>query len=241
MTFPIAHRGLSARHPENSLAAIEAALEHVPVVEIDVRCTHDAVPVCTHDPSLWRTHELDAHIGRLDLSELRTHAPEVPTLSEVLDLVASAGGAAMLDVKVTRPRAIDAVERVVAASPMCWNEGRQLRRGEPLEPGTLSFQSADAQLLQAFRSRTGAGCLELVQMGSSVRELLVTAPLITTYAQGVTIPDSFATAATLRLLRGLRLGSYVYTVNDPDRYAELVRLGASGVYSDVVDEVAAVA
>ena len=40
-------------------------------------------------------------------------------------------------------------------------------------PGTATFQSADAQLLQAFRARTGAGCVELVRGSSSVRELVL--------------------------------------------------------------------
>lgn len=237
MTFPIAHRGLSQAHPENSLEAFAAAFAHVSVVEVDVRCTHDAVPVCTHDTTLERTHGDAAKLGQLDLASLRQRAPEVPTLAEVLDLVRELGGAAMLDVKVSRPRAIDAIERVVASSGLAWNDGRQVRRGEPIDPGTLTFQSADAQLLQAFRARTGAGCVELVRGTSSARELVLGAPFISAYAQGVTIPDGLATRPMLAMLRGLRLGSYVYTVNDPDRYATLARRGASGVYSDVVDSI----
>ncbi len=76
---------------------------------------------------------------------------------------------------------------------MSWNDGRQVRHGEPIDPGTVTFQSADSQLLQALRSRTGAGCLELVKASSSVRELMLGAPFITAYAQGVTLPDELAT------------------------------------------------
>lgn len=237
MTFAIAHRGLSETFEENSLPAIDAALDHVSVVEIDVRVTRDAVAVCTHDASLDRTHGAGGKLALLDHAELRRIAPSVPTLAEVLALVAERGGAAMLDVKVSRPRAIEAIEQVIAASAMTWNDGRQLRRGEPIDPGTLTFQSADAQLLQAFRARTGAGCVELVRGSSAARELMLGAPFITAYAQGVTIPDALATRGMLRMLRGLRLGSYVYTVNDPMRFAELVEAGASGVYTDVVDTI----
>lgn len=235
MTFAIAHRGLHRDHPENSLAAIAAALGHVPVVEVDVRCTSDAVPICLHDASLERTHGVARKVGQLEYAELRRLAPEVPSLAEVLDLVGSDGGA-MLDVKVSRPRAIEAVERVVAASALRWNDGRQLRRGEPIDAGTLTFQSADSQLLQALRSRTGAGCLELVRSSSSARELVLGAPFVTAYAQGVTIPDELATRTILRMLRRLRLGAYVYTVNDGARFEALSHDGASGVYTDVVDQ-----
>ncbi|MCW2926444.1 MAG: hypothetical protein JWM86_412 [Thermoleophilia bacterium] len=237
MTFAIAHRGLSRAHPENSLEAIAAALDHVQVVEIDVRCTSDAIPVCSHDASLERTHGVARKLGQVEHAELRRLAPDVPTLADVLDLVHERGGAAMLDVKVSRPRAVAAIEAVVEASGMQWNDGRQLRRGEPIDPGTLSFQSADAQLLQAFRARTGAGCVELVRGASSPRELMLGAPFITAYAQGVTIPDALATRGMLRMLRRLRLGSYVYTVNTPPRFAELADAGASGVYTDIVDAI----
>ncbi|MCW2962039.1 MAG: glycerophosphodiester phosphodiesterase [Thermoleophilia bacterium] len=239
MTFPIAHRGLAHLHRENSLEAIAAALEHTHVIEVDVRGTQDGVPVCIHDPSLLRTHAVDARVGQLEHARLRELAPDVPTLVEVLDLIHARGGSAMLDVKVTRPRVIAAVEAAVAASGMVWNDGKQLRRGEPIDPGSTVFQSADAQLLRAFRSRTGAGCLELVHGTSSARELMLTAPFITAYAQGVTIPDKVATRPVLRLLQTLRLGTYVYTVNEAARYEALARLRVSAVFADVIDEFAA--
>ena len=237
MTFAIAHRGLSASHRENSLAAIEAALAHVPVVEVDVRCTRDGVAVCTHDGSLERAYGVPGMVGQLDLAALRAAAPDIATLEQVLDVVADRDGAVMLDVKATRPRAIAAIEEAVERSRITWNDGRQLRRGEPIDPRSATFQSADAQLLQLVRSRTGAGCVELVRGDSTARELVLGAPLITTYAQGVTIPDLLATRGMLRVLRGLRLGSYVYTVNVQDRYDTLELAGASGVYTDAVDRI----
>jgi glycerophosphoryl diester phosphodiesterase len=237
MTFPIAHRGLPTRYPENSVAGIAAALEHCSVVEIDVRATRDGVPVCTHDASLLRSQGVDAHVNRLTVQELRAAAPDVATLAEVLDAVHAAGGAVMLDVKVSRPSVIDAIVDVVAASPIDWYTERGVRRGEPLPAGTASFQSKDAQLLQAFRSRTGAACLELIHGESSLRALLFTAPFISAYAHGVTIPDALANRASIMALKRLRLGVYVYTVNEPERYAKLARAGASGVYTDCVDDI----
>ncbi|MCW2920376.1 MAG: hypothetical protein JWL76_250 [Thermoleophilia bacterium] len=237
MTFAIAHRGLSEAYLENSLEAIGAALDHTTVIEVDVRCTNDAIVVCTHDASLERVYGVPGKIGQLEFADLRANAPGIPTLEEVLDLVAERDGAAMLDVKVSRPRAIAAIEEVVKRSRFSWNDGRQLRRGEPIDARTATFQSADSQLLQAFRARTGAGCVELVRGQSSARELVLGAPFITAYAQGVTIPDLLATRGMLRVLRGLRLGSYVYTINDQTRYETLALGGASGVYTDVVDRV----
>lgn len=238
MTFLIAHRGCCELHPENSLAAFAAALDHVGVVEVDVRCTSDGMPVCTHDSDLSRTHGMSKRVGQVTLAELRREAPEVPTLAEVLDLVGSRGGAAMLDVKVSRPRAIEAIERDLQGSLMQWNDGRQVRRGEPLDGGTATFQSGDSALLQAFRSRTGAGCIELAGGASTARELVLTAPFITTYAQGVTLPATISSRVVLGALRVVKLGSYVYTVNDQEHVDALGGLGASAVYTDAVDRLA---
>lgn len=238
MAFPIAHRGLPTKHPENSIAGIVAALEHVTVVEIDVRCTSDNVPVCLHDPSLGRTHGHGSRVGHLTAAELRDAAPDVATLAEALAAIADAGGAVVLDVKVTRPAMIDAIVQVVEDSRIAWNDGKQLRKGEPIDVGTAVFQSADAAVLQSVRSRTGSGTLELIRGHSSKRELVLTAPFISAYAQGVTIPDALATKTVLRSLSGVRLGTYVYTINDESRYAELAAAGASAIYTDDVERLA---
>jgi glycerophosphoryl diester phosphodiesterase len=58
MLFPqmVAHRGWAARYPENSLEALEAALEAgARFVEFDVQLSADSVPVLLHDSTLDRT------------------------------------------------------------------------------------------------------------------------------------------------------------------------------------------
>ena len=127
---------------------------------------------------------------------------------------------------------------MVADSRISWNDGKQVRKGEPIDAGTATLQSADATVLQSVRSRTGAGTLELIRGHSSKRELLLTAPFIGAYAQGVTIPDALATKTVLRTLRGMRLGTYVYTINDEARYAELAAAGADAIYTDDVERLA---
>jgi len=95
----IAHRGYSSQAPENTLAAIEMAIESgAPMVEIDVTTTADGQVILLHDETLDRTttgtglptgHTLEA-IRLLDAGSW--FAPEyagerIPTLAEVLDTV----------------------------------------------------------------------------------------------------------------------------------------------------------
>ena len=52
----IAHRGYAARYPENTLIALQAAVDAgAEWLEFDVQLSADHVPVLLHDTSLWRT------------------------------------------------------------------------------------------------------------------------------------------------------------------------------------------
>lgn len=231
--YAIAHRGCSMHHPENTLAAFTAAVGHASVLELDVRATSDCVLICTHDRTLQRCYDVDQHVGQLSWDELHEIAPDIPRLHDVLAAHAHDVGW-IIDCKVTRPRAIAELERVVADIGISWDSGDALRSGEPIAAGTAAFESSDSKVLQAFHSRNDAGVLELVGGATTAAQLALTAPLITTYAHGVTLPDRLATPRMLTILRVLRLGSYVYTINEQDRFDQLVHDGASGIFTDDV-------
>ncbi len=100
----IGHRGAVANDsPENTLASVDRALrEGADGVEIDVRLTADGVPVCHHDPGLWRTAGDARHVVSLRAAQLpRVHGHAVPRLAEVIDLVADRG---RLVVELKTPR-----------------------------------------------------------------------------------------------------------------------------------------
>lgn len=106
-----AHRGDAVRAPENTLSAIESALDlGATLVEMDVQRTKDGVLVLHHDTSLLRMagvpepvsfytyEELSAFDVGAGFSEEFT-GERIPTLEEALLLVKGRGGA-LLDVKV---------------------------------------------------------------------------------------------------------------------------------------------
>ena len=67
----IAHRGFSARHPENSLKAFEAAIAAgADAIETDMHLSRDGVPMCSHDPDLKRLHGRPEAIADVDAAEL---------------------------------------------------------------------------------------------------------------------------------------------------------------------------
>lgn len=97
----IAHRGASFEAPENTLAAIELAIDQgSDAVEFDVRGTKDHIPILMHDDTLVRTTAFDINLKVEDLSYdiiSRYEAgswfsndfagEKIPTLDEALSLI----------------------------------------------------------------------------------------------------------------------------------------------------------
>jgi len=68
----VPHRGSSARAPEHTLAAYEAALEDgADALECDVRLTRDGHLVCVHDRRVDRTSDGRGPVSTVDLARLR--------------------------------------------------------------------------------------------------------------------------------------------------------------------------
>ena len=61
----VAHRGYAARHPENTLAGVRAALAAgIDHVEVDVLVSSDGVPVLMHDATLAQLSYRPTRDGR---------------------------------------------------------------------------------------------------------------------------------------------------------------------------------
>ena len=93
---PIAHRALhdrAAGRPENSRAAIRAAIEHGYGIEFDLQPSVDGVPMVFHDHHLMRLTGADGAVRERTAEELghlqlKNGDEGIPTLAEVLELVA---------------------------------------------------------------------------------------------------------------------------------------------------------
>lgn len=113
---PVAHRGDSARAPENTLPAYRTALRlGVWRLEADVRFTSDDVPVLMHDTTVDRTTNGSGEIAGMALSQVRAldagswfakryTGVKVPTLNQVLGYGRTRGARFLVELK-TRPTA----------------------------------------------------------------------------------------------------------------------------------------
>jgi glycerophosphoryl diester phosphodiesterase len=120
----IAHRGYSAVAPENTLAALEAALQaRADAVEFDVHVSDDGVPFLFHDDTLRRTTNGRGSVAGHTMAALKRldagawFAPEfagepIPTLDEALALCRGRCGRVYPELK--RYRRLEDVEWLVA-------------------------------------------------------------------------------------------------------------------------------
>jgi glycerophosphoryl diester phosphodiesterase len=133
MTRPliIGHRGASRSAPENTLAALELAMEGgADGVEFDVRLAADGVPVVIHDADLVRTAGIRKKVSELTSVELaaidvgswfarRRGTPfadqAVPLFESALELLAGRSGQIYVELKCGRRRSAELVAAVCEA------------------------------------------------------------------------------------------------------------------------------
>lgn len=120
----IAHRGYSAKAPENTLAALEAAIAHgASSVEFDIQTAACGTPVLFHDPMLGRTTNGVGPLGRRPLGQLKAldagswFGPEftgetVPTLEEALGSLQGRIQRVYQEIKAYRE--MEDIDRIVA-------------------------------------------------------------------------------------------------------------------------------
>jgi glycerophosphoryl diester phosphodiesterase len=120
----VAHRGWSGIAPENTISAIQLALNHpdITMIELDVQLSLDGIPVVIHDFTLERTTDGDGFVGsktckelkQLDAGkwfDLRFEGEQIPTLEEVFQLVM---GKKRLNIEIKRPGlAYEGIEQAV--------------------------------------------------------------------------------------------------------------------------------
>jgi len=125
----VAHRGLSALYPENTLASFAAAAPLADYLELDLHPTADHQAIVVHDHTLQRTTDVasvfpdrrddpvatftTAELSRLDAGSwfAAEHAEaRLPTLSHVGELAVTAGTGLLIEVKER-----DQLEVIIAA------------------------------------------------------------------------------------------------------------------------------
>jgi glycerophosphoryl diester phosphodiesterase len=237
----VAHRGASADFPENTLAALRAAVAaKATIFEFDVHQTMDGAWVVLHDETCDRTTDAVAKFGRdnvridqLSLADARTldagawrddqfAGERIPTLEEALaavfpkvPMIERKGGDARAH--AAELRRLEVIDRVLVQA-FDWPWLTQLHEAEPgLLLGALGEQALDGERL-AQALATGARIVHWHHLGVDVENAAMVragGSLLCVY----TIDDDIG------LLGAAAIGCDLITTNRPARLADLVERG----------------
>jgi glycerophosphoryl diester phosphodiesterase len=235
----IAHRGGSARAPENTLEAMRLAIaDGADALEFDVRLSADGEVVVIHDPAVDRTTDGTGAIEKMTLAELKsldagfrftarppdpvtTIKHRIPTLDEVL-------------------RSFPGVPHLIEIkAPLAASATRLLIEKHGAEDRCLvdSFSSMALNVFRDSRIARGAGRSGVI--GLLARSFTgapfpvpsdVSALSIPRMYHGVPLPVRHLA----RTMRSARKPTHIWTVNHPDEARAMWGLGASGIITDDV-------
>jgi glycerophosphoryl diester phosphodiesterase len=219
----IAHRGASAAAPENTLAAIQLAIDSgADWVEIDVQETRDGEIVVIHDSDLKKVGGTGLAVARSTAAELRGvdigswfdprfSDQRVPTLTEVLQLCKDRIGV-IIELKYyggEKRLEESTAERVEAAG-----------MAEQVQYMSLNYRGI--QRMRRIRPAAVTGLLSSVALGRLSRLELDFLALN-------------ARATSRRLVRHARLADkdiLVWTVNDTVGISNMLSRGVDGIITD---------
>ncbi len=240
MTLPpvltVAHRGASAYAPENTLAALRAAIEmRCDLAEVDVQRTRDGVLVLLHDTDLARTTGLSRKVADLTYDQLLrldagswfspAYAGErIPTLDQALDVLDGSGTGLMLEVKhpERHPGIVVDIARTL-----------QARRGyvdSAVAAGQLVVQSFDHGVMRDF-----AHLAPDIPIGLLGHPPVHRLPLLGTWARHINPRHRRATSAYVDAVHAAGMYCHVWTVDRDDDLRRALSLGVDGVITNRPD------
>lgn len=230
----MAHRGYSGAAPENTLAAVEAALDAgADAVEFDLRVTADGVPVLHHDETLARTGGGgDARPDALPFAALADRdagawfspgfrGEPIPALETVLRRVDGWPGRLYAEIKPTA-RAGDA-ERVAEVVAEAGAVGRTV------------FISIDWPLLDRVRARLPEASIGYVVTGAADAPAAIDRArgdvrALVDFDRRIPLGDP----ATAERARAAGVAMAAWTVDDPAEADRLLALGIPRITTNQV-------
>jgi glycerophosphoryl diester phosphodiesterase len=238
----VGHRGASALAPENTLRALELAVElGCDMLEFDVLDLADGTLVLAHSNDL-REVSHGAASGRVrsrDLAGLRRVSPDLPTLDEALAFCADRLPGIGLQVDLKRlgiESAAVAALRTHGVLDRSWVstfDARSLRRLADLEPGLPRSYTLPRDRFGIAKRGPLAPVVRaaLGPIGASLPRRLP-ALLARGAATAATLHYSIASRAAIDRAHELDAAVYVWTVDDPELAETLVGAGADGIITN---------
>ena len=234
----LAHRGLVSEFvPENTLKAFADALHAgADVIETDIQCTKDGVPIVFHDDDLIRLAGIPKKISECTWKEISVidigFGKRIPSLEQALADFPTARFNLDIKTKMAEAPVAEVVNLLQAQRRVLISSFNDLRSKR-----TCNLVEGDV--------RTSAGSWRVI--GLWLSSALGATPLFSLLSRGVDalqIPVSkfglrFDSKRFIRKALASKLEVHFWTVNDVAQVRKLKALGATGVVTDNCDIVIA--
>ncbi len=235
LNFPvlIAHRGYKAKYPENTLVAFEAALNSgAEMIELDITLSRDRSMVVIHDDTLDRTSDGKGAVSDYSISELKKldmggwfdikfTGEKISTLSEVLEKV-NRRAVVNIEIKSSafeEPAPADAIENQVIA----------LIQEMKLVDSVIisSFETRFLERIATLEPALALGVISLEPADTSTVKKLTNLGVYSWHAW-----HEILTIEQVKRMHAAKLKLFSFTVNEPEVFQCLSKMGIDGVFTD---------
>lgn len=223
-TIICSHRGCSISAPENTLPAIQEAIDNMAdYAEIDVQLTKDGEVVLLHDNSLLRTTGVDKNIWEVTYDELQGYdagkwfskdfeETKVPTLEEVLIL---SKGKINLNIEIKGNAHNSGIEEKVVALIEKYDFERQC---------VITSMSYNAlENVKEINPDIKTGYIMSMAYGNFYNKK---------YADFFSLKSSFVVDKVVRMAHSYGKEVYVWTVNSESEMERLKSIGVDAIITD---------
>lgn len=215
----IGHRGARGLAPENTIAALQKALEYgVDMMEIDARTTKDGIAVVHHDPVISDPDGNKLSIREHTLTELRIHKPDLVSLEAAISYVRHKVPV-VIEIKPKEPTA-----QVIACIHHAHMQGWR--------PSDLWVASFSAKILAEVRAALPDTPLIVNERWSGLRATWRARRLGTLY---IAMNARWLWRPFIRAVSRHGYHLFTYTLNDPKKGRLWQAAGLAGIYTDYPD------
>lgn len=229
----IAHRGYSAKYPENTMAAFQGALDaNADMIELDVAFSKDRSLVVIHDDTVDRTTNGSGAVNCHNLDDLlaldaggwfhpRFSDESIPTLEAVLDLTK---GRIRVNIEIKS----SAYEDHHPADAIGMQVVELVREKEMLADVIIS--SFGRQILKDVRRVREAPSVALLSKTAADRAAVAECRRLNAFSWNQNQRKCEPGGVAMMHEAGIHV--FAYTVNSVSRFRELAAMGIDGVFSD---------
>lgn len=223
----MAHRGYSAKAPENTLPAFKKCIdEGVTAAELDVQMLADGTIIVMHDDNLKRTTGLDKNVWEVTYDEIKDldngsffsrdfAGTKICTLDEVLKLAGSGDSRLYLNIEIKRNGHDDGITQKVVDIIL---ENGYLKNCDITSQDYKTLEEVrkiNPYVLTAYTSVVGLGEMESLDA-----------------ADIISIQETFATFENVERLHRAGKRVFVWTVNEKETMKDLVSLNVDAILTN---------